>query len=400
MGTKYSSVSVSGYNSSPPADDGSSTSANQVKWSTIKTKLPDPLKTALESINGNLATFANFGSRQVTASDTTLASDHMKTIEIASTVSASVTISLGDATTMADGYIVTIKNSSTITQTVGRATVGDTIDGAASNFSLPSGAAVTFKALSTNYQVTSDYKAASSVSTWTVTGTLTGPTGVWNTTGLGLGAATPATYGRLAVETPTTGYGVFAIRDSVSGTGGVQMAQYYGTVKVSYMDFVLTDGTGASEDGYLTWATITAGSLAEGMRLTSGTLNVVTGITENSARVFSRNSESTCGGAQTYSAANKIYTFVHGLSGIPDLTSVWLQCTTADLGYSVGDRVYIQGASTGTALSARLPSVNVAADATNVYVIFNNTPYICNKGTAENANITASRWDVHVRAWY
>jgi hypothetical protein len=139
MGTKYSSVSVSGYNSSPPADDGSSTSANQVKWSTIKAKLPDPLKTALESINGNLATFANFGSRQVTASDTTLASDHMKTIEIASTVSASVTISLGDATTMADGYIVTIKNSSTITQTVGRATVGDTIDGAASNFSLPSG---------------------------------------------------------------------------------------------------------------------------------------------------------------------------------------------------------------------------------------------------------------------
>ena len=47
MGTKWSTVSVSGYNSSPPSDDGSTTTANEVKWSTIKTKLPDPLKTAL-----------------------------------------------------------------------------------------------------------------------------------------------------------------------------------------------------------------------------------------------------------------------------------------------------------------------------------------------------------------
>lgn len=398
MGTKYSSVSVSGYNSSPPADDGSSTSANQVKWSTIKTKLPDPLKTALESINGNLATFANFGSRQVTASDTTLASDHMKTIEIASTVSASVTISLGDATTMADGYIVTIKNSSTITQTVGRATVGDTIDGAASNFSLPSGAAVTFKALSTNYQVTSDYKAASSVSTWTVTGTLTGPTGVWNTTGLGLGAATPATYGRLAVETPTTGYGVFAIRDSVSGAGGVQMAQYYGTVKVSYMDFVLTDGTGASEDGYLTWATITAGSLAEGMRLTSGTLNVVTGITENSSRVFSRNSADVGSppAAQNYDAANKTFTFAHGLSATPLWVSVWVQCTTGELGYSIGDVIYVSS-GIGTATDY----LSVSADATNVYVSVANAIAVVNRTTPSSISaLTVNRWSIYIRAWY
>lgn len=132
----------------------------------------------------------------------------------------------------------------------------------------------------------------------------------------------------------------------------------------------------------------------------SGFFNAVR-VSENATRVFSRNSANAGSppAAQTWTAAG-VYTFAHGLSGIPDLTSVWLQCTTADLGYSVGDRVYIQGASTGTALSSRLPSVNVAADATNVYVIFNNTPYICNKGTAGNANITASRWDVHVRAWY
>lgn len=51
----YSSVSISGYNSSPPPDDGSQTEANKVCWSKIKEKLTDPLKTALESINSQVA---------------------------------------------------------------------------------------------------------------------------------------------------------------------------------------------------------------------------------------------------------------------------------------------------------------------------------------------------------
>ena len=51
----YSSVTVSNYNQTPPSDDGSQTSANKAKWATIKTKLSDPLKTAIESINTNVA---------------------------------------------------------------------------------------------------------------------------------------------------------------------------------------------------------------------------------------------------------------------------------------------------------------------------------------------------------
>lgn len=47
----YSSQSISGYNSSPPADDGSQTSANQLSWSKHKTKLADPIKTLAEAIN-------------------------------------------------------------------------------------------------------------------------------------------------------------------------------------------------------------------------------------------------------------------------------------------------------------------------------------------------------------
>lgn len=47
----YTSVSVSNYNASPPANDGSATAANLVNWDHPKEKLGDPLKTAIESIN-------------------------------------------------------------------------------------------------------------------------------------------------------------------------------------------------------------------------------------------------------------------------------------------------------------------------------------------------------------
>lgn len=149
MGTKYSTVTVSGYNSSPPADDGTQVASNQVKWSTIKTKLPDPLKTALESVNTNLVTWSDFGSRQVSSADTTTAADHMKTVEIGPTVSTSITVSLGDAATMAAGYIVGVFNSSPNAQTVGRITAGDKINGVAQNLTLPSKCGLVFKVANT-----------------------------------------------------------------------------------------------------------------------------------------------------------------------------------------------------------------------------------------------------------
>lgn len=53
----YTEVSISGYNAATaPSDDGTVTATNKIQWSIIKTKLSDPLKTALESIDDNLAT--------------------------------------------------------------------------------------------------------------------------------------------------------------------------------------------------------------------------------------------------------------------------------------------------------------------------------------------------------
>jgi len=60
----YTEVAVSGYNATPPPDDGSTGSDNQVTWASIKTKLGDPLNTAIASINTNASSeFSSQGSR-------------------------------------------------------------------------------------------------------------------------------------------------------------------------------------------------------------------------------------------------------------------------------------------------------------------------------------------------
>jgi hypothetical protein len=126
MGTKYSSQSTSGYNSSPPVDDGTASEANKVKWSTIKTKLADVLKTFAEAINTALVTVLDTSPRAITASDSAASTDHWKTIQVNT---ASVTVTLASAATMAAGYIVNVANQSSGSVTVALATATDTIDG-------------------------------------------------------------------------------------------------------------------------------------------------------------------------------------------------------------------------------------------------------------------------------
>lgn len=59
MSSPYTPVSVSGYNSSPPSDDGSEVASNQLTWAKHKTKLGDPLKIAIEAIDTNTAAAFN-----------------------------------------------------------------------------------------------------------------------------------------------------------------------------------------------------------------------------------------------------------------------------------------------------------------------------------------------------
>ena len=45
----YSAPSISGYNSSPPADDGTKVDSNRVQWSKHISKIGDPVKTLVEA---------------------------------------------------------------------------------------------------------------------------------------------------------------------------------------------------------------------------------------------------------------------------------------------------------------------------------------------------------------
>ena len=131
MGTKWSTVSVSGYNSSPPSDDGSTTTANEVKWATIKTKLPDPLKTALESVISKLDTALNFATTAKTGDYTIATTDNGKVIDF----TASATATLPAASSAGDSFMVGIMNSHSASITISRAG-SDTINGATS-YTLP-----------------------------------------------------------------------------------------------------------------------------------------------------------------------------------------------------------------------------------------------------------------------
>lgn len=106
----YTQVSVTGYNSNPPSDDGAQTANNQVRWATQKTKLGDPLKSAIEDINTNV--YAAFAKRflssktSLSADYTPVSADYGKMLA----VSGTRTITLTNSSTLGEGWHVTVLN--------------------------------------------------------------------------------------------------------------------------------------------------------------------------------------------------------------------------------------------------------------------------------------------------
>ena len=60
----YTAVSISGYNASPPPDDGTRDSTNQLTWAFHTAKIGDPLKTGVEGVDTNVS--AAFGDLVMT----------------------------------------------------------------------------------------------------------------------------------------------------------------------------------------------------------------------------------------------------------------------------------------------------------------------------------------------
>lgn len=104
---------------------------------------------------------------------------------------------------------------------------------------------------------------------------------------------------------------------------------------------------------------------------------------------------------QTITSAATI-TIAHGLSTEPDMVQGYLQCTTAEEGYSIGDKVSINTGS-GNAESASGDDKGIALvfDATNLIFRFGadaNVFRILNKSTGEAGNLINGNWDLYLKA--
>lgn len=202
MGTKYATIAVSGYNASPPADDGTQTAANLVKWSTHKTKLGDPLNTAIASINSALVSALDNSARSISANDSAVAGDNARTLEVTGTT----TITLMLAATAGAGYWLNIVNAGSNTVTVAP-TATDTIDGVASSFTLPAGTARALIVNSglTGYNTLASYNVSKN---HTVQGTLAVTGAATLSSTLGVTGAITASGGLKTNVAPSSAWGI------------------------------------------------------------------------------------------------------------------------------------------------------------------------------------------------
>src|SRR5438045_3048710 len=133
MSAPYSSVTVSGYASNPPADDGSAVATNQIKFSTVKTKLSDPLNTAVAAINSGISTAFGkmMGGASPTSTGVSLAvtSSHQGVV-IRATASG-ITLTFPDATSVGAPFEFGLLNSSSGNITLAGASA-QTINGSTS----------------------------------------------------------------------------------------------------------------------------------------------------------------------------------------------------------------------------------------------------------------------------
>lgn len=296
MADPYSGVSITGYNSNPPADDGSQTEANRVKWATIKTKLNDPVKTRTDDMNTALiAAFGKIdgGVTSTSIGYTVLSTDQGKLVRA---TNSGITITTPDATDVDAPFVFGFLNDSTGDVTFD-GSGSQTIDGDAS-ITVPPG---------------SGFRVRTDGSNWFTEGqnfqrTLIAPQGRLTPT-----SGTPIIVANAAVTsiyyTPYVGNLVpipdgttFAVREFSELTLTLNDPNH--VASSIYDVFVFSDsGTLRLGTGPV-WTTVTAGSGARGTGAGTTELERLKGLWVNKVAATMRN------GATTYSVAAKCGVYV------------------------------------------------------------------------------------------
>lgn len=133
MSSVYTSTTVSGYNSNPPPDDGTTGANNKITWAGIKSKLSDPLNTYAAAENTAITTA--FGKTLDGAGTATSAVDYPAGASdqgrlVIVTVSGKV-VTTPDATVVLSPFVFGVLNQSTgnINITGNNPGVAQTVDG-------------------------------------------------------------------------------------------------------------------------------------------------------------------------------------------------------------------------------------------------------------------------------
>jgi hypothetical protein len=100
-------------------------------------------------------------------------------------------------------------------------------------------------------------------------------------------------------------------------------------------------------------------------------------------------------------AAGTTVTLAHGLSAVPTLISIRLTCKTAELGYSVGDTVYVSPISGDTPGTATGYGLGARVDSTNVYILNGSggLPILQKSTGTLAAAATPANWQLDVFAF-
>ena len=135
MADVFTKPTISGYDSSPPANDGSQVAANLVDWDTIKDKLTDPVKILAEAIADEADTAFDTvaGIWDATSAKTgayTVVNADNGTLFLLSAASADYAITLPSAATVGDGFRIGFKKTDATKYMITLTPNGsDTIDG-------------------------------------------------------------------------------------------------------------------------------------------------------------------------------------------------------------------------------------------------------------------------------
>ena len=163
-------------------------------------------------------------------------------------------------------------------------------------------------------------------------------------------------------------------------------------INLAAFDVTIAAGTGVTLVGNMV---VNDGSATFRVRrLTSSTVSVTRLETGSGSPIFTKSYESS---ALAVTAAG-LFTLAHSLGEEPKIVYFFLECTVANLGYSIGDRVAFSLYSN----TSTIRTTNYTIDATNIRWKFTNdtgTILLGNKSTGAGTAILKTSWRLYVRAY-